>query len=275
MGYAMALEYAVLIINISDPKWKRIYDVSSPMRFSPEQLPFRMIGVKDKTKVSNILDMVHKLIGNDKIKIMRILAHGNSGEMEFPGLEDVDNISNEWSRLQKYFAPLARLELHACGLASQTSILRADAHLSDANFYTTVRGTFTGNASGKGLIYLRKVARVFGVQVVAGVNMQGISESSWSFDGDTVTVQPNGKFHLDSEGTRIWDLEAQDRAAYQFLQRIEEKYIKAGDLNRARQLLNELIKIYPKSGAAGAARNRLKNANLDAFTYLPDGSPAA
>jgi hypothetical protein len=42
----------------------------------------------------------------------------------------------------------------------------------DARPGNTVPGTFRGQADGRGLKYLRRVAVVFGVNVVAGIDVQ-------------------------------------------------------------------------------------------------------
>ncbi len=200
-------------------------------------------------------DVVNKALTTveigQKIMIMRILAHGNSGQLLFPWLLDTSSISLEYQRFQYFFDPLARLEVHGCGVASDTPIPKSNGV-----------GKFAGYTSGNGLKYLRKMAQVFGVKVVAGIDEQYTHRNNWGYDGDTVTVFPNGSFHLDSAVGREYDLQGQQRAASNWLTEIDKEISKGGQLNRCRNSLQELIRMYPKTLAAKWAADRLRQPNL-------------
>jgi len=97
---------------------------------------------------------------------------------------------------------------------------------------------------------------------VAGINVQLVRPNNWGFEGDTVTVMPNGKFSMESEGTRKWDVEATESAARKYLDFIVKGYINPGDLMQARNMLRELIKQYPGTVAKRLAEDRLGRTNL-------------
>ena len=108
---------------------------------------------------------------------------------------------------------------------------------------------------------------------MAGINVQVVSPRSWRFEGDTVIVYPNGKFAMDSEGTRVWDLESQEKAAREYLDRIIRTMINQGQLSQARQELQNLVRRYGKTSAAREADDRLSNRELKpTLEVLPDGS---
>jgi hypothetical protein len=117
------------------------------------------------------------------------------------------------------------------------------------------------------------VSSVFGIQVAAGINVQTVSQKSWKFEGDTLTVFPNGKFVIDSEGTRLWDIASHQKAAKEYLRMIVNR-IAQGQLVQARQDLQNLIRNYSQTSAAREAADRLKNPDLQPtpLEVMPDGS---
>jgi hypothetical protein len=242
--------------------------------YSPEKLPTHAVGVRIGMPAREVVDLILHGVGNSQVQVLRTVAHGDYGYYEFPHLYMEDMISLEYARLKKIWAPNARFEMHGCGLASETSILRKGVAARDAKSHNTVKGTFSGRSDGKGLRYLRRVASTVGAQVVAGVNVQEAPPNSFGFEGDTVTVVPNGKFRYDSEGTRGWDIEAINREAMRWLDTIEELYIEPGRISEGRLKLKELIAKYPQTWAAKYARERLETRDLKRAPsqQLPDGS---
>src|SRR5205085_8197945 len=72
-----------------------------------------------------VVDTVLKYVDiGQKVHIMRILSHGNAGGMDFPYLWNVRVVALEYQRFQYFFDPSARLELHGCGVASDTDITK-------------------------------------------------------------------------------------------------------------------------------------------------------
>ena len=266
----MANIIAFHAFNISSTVGSACYTQSNV--YSQEQLPTVTMSVHDYTPAKQVVDFMLHLIGASKVQILRTVAHGDSGFYRFPHMWVEAGISLEYARLTRTFATNARFELHGCGIASETSILKDGVAVEDATVANTVSGTFSGRSTGRGLKYLRKVASTFGVPVTAGVDVQIAEPNKFTFEGDTVTVYPNGKFRYDSEGTRTWDLEAINRAAMDWLRSIDQHYIEAGDVTQGRAKLKELIAKYPKTPAATEARRRLGFKDLKGSQQLPDGS---
>src|SRR5262249_55547072 len=145
--------------------------------------------------------------------------------------------------------------------------------ISDARRENTVPGTFRGRSDGAGLTYLRRVAQVFNVQVAAGIDVQVVSKSGWRFEGDTITVFPNGKFVYDNEGTRVWDLASREKAAREYLNYIATELIAKGSLTEARKALTELAAKYKETSVAREAEERLKQPKLQlGMEKSPDGT---
>jgi hypothetical protein len=263
---------ALHVFNTSDPIGERGFRQSSS--YSPEGLPTAAIAVQNLTPASKVVDLMLHCVGGARVQVLRTLAHGNSGYYDFPYMWIVDMISLEYRRLKGSFAENARYELHGCGVASETDILKKGVDVRDARPGNTVPGTFRGQADGRGLKYLRRVAVVFGVNVVAGIDVQTAPPNSWGFEGDTVTVSPNGKFATDSEGTRDWDIEATNRAAMNWLNTIDELYVQSGRVTEGRMVLQQLIAKYPRTWAAKYAKERLGRTDLKKAPseQLPDGS---
>ena len=129
---------ALHVFNTSDPIGERGFRQSSS--YSPEGLPTAAIA-RSKSDACE--------------QGLRTLAHGNSGYYDFPHMWVVDMISLEYTRLKGSFAENARYELHGCGVASETDILKKGADVRDARPGNTVPGTFRGQADGRGLKSLR------------------------------------------------------------------------------------------------------------------------
>jgi hypothetical protein len=222
------------------------------------------------TPAGEIVDRVLKPIGPDqKMHIMRMVSHGNTGHMEFPRMEDPLLIGLEYQRFRNYFDPAARLELHGCGVASDTDIAKPGTDFRHPKASDAVPGKFAGYTNGRGLTFLRRVANVFGVQVVGAVDVQHVSANRWEYEGDTVTVFPGGKFQLDNALGRPYDLAAQQHAAADWLTRID-KMINEGQLDQSRSALKDLIRLYPKTLAADWAKTRLDSPNLKAPALYSD-----
>jgi hypothetical protein len=226
---------------------------------------------------SKVVDRILKPIGAwQKIHVMRIVTHGDAGGMFLPGMLTTRFISPEWRRLRSYFDPTARVELHVCGVASETSIIRPGASAAGPRLADVRPGTFSGAKDGVGLTFLRAVAATLGTTVVAGVDFQVVRPNDWDFEHDTVTVAPGGRFHFDSSETRAPGRNTPEEAADKELEMIQSMLIKEKLYPEARTHLAELIRNYPRTRAAQRARVLL-NTNFhpprDANFNLPPLAP--
>jgi len=264
----MARDIAVHLFNRSEPFFAGLY-AKNPR--SPGGLPTGAVGTHDNAKTSEVIAAVKSIVGvGDRVRVMRMVGHGNGGVFYFPGMWNYYNTSVDYAQLRGVFAPGGRLEIHGCGVASESDIMKPGADPRDAGFKNTVPGRFTGKADGRGLVYLKRVAAIFNVPTTAAINVQIVSANDWSYEGDTVTVYPNGKYVMDSEGTRSWDLEAVARAASSFKTFILETYAFKGKYQEAIRQLRELIKTYPRTPAAEWARDHLTVDELKKDLFLPD-----
>lgn len=255
---------AVHLYSMADDGFVKLYRQNPP---SPDRLPTGAVGVYEKNSAGQIVAAIRKVAGGNPIKVMRIVGHGNCGVFEFPHLEAYDRCSQTFGDIpkSKMWAPLARLELHGCGLVSETNILKPGTDVADANPYNTVPGTFTGDPGGYGLALLRRIASLFNVPTTAAVNAQTVGTANWGFEGRTVTVQPNGKFLLQDENTRTWDVAAQERAAESYKYRITNNYIYKGQYEAAVRQFRDLIKVFPSTETAAWARKNLTVAAMKAI----------
>lgn len=265
----MASEIAVHMFAESDGRIKKLRDQN---KGCPEGLATINIGVLDKATGVDIVKVVTEKTRDRRIRVMRTVAHGNAGIYWFPGFWNVHLVSQDFMKLTPLFAGIARLELHGCGLASETDILKPGIAIRDANETNTVPGTFTGRSTGAGLVFLRRIASIFKIPVVAGIDVQRVHLDTFDFQGDTVTVQPNGKFSMDSEGTRDWDVAATNRAANQYLLTIDRQYVSKGQYQAAIRELRLLMRDYPRSSAAAWASRHLSEDALkrDPYVMVPD-----
>ena len=223
--------------------------------------------------IDTILDKVLEPKGpigpNRKIEIIRIAAHGNAGVLYFPAMYNTTLVNARWAGLRSFYNPNAQLEIHGCGVASQTDILKPGSNPRDPNLGDVVAGTFNGRADGLGLTYLRTVARAFGIPVTAGIDYQFVEANSWEFEHDTVTVFPNGRFRYDSNETRGMTAPMLETAALKELSRITSQLIDKHKYPDARIHLQRLIANYPATEAAKRARQRM----ADNFAPLPAMAP--
>lgn len=246
----MAADIAIHMYNISYPEFEAPFKRNMSAGATP---PIRRVGAFHKSTPRQMVDAVKSTLGSNRMSVMRIMSHGNSGVFFFPGLWNYNLIALEYAEMRPLFAPLARLELHGCGVVSETSVLKEGANPHSPRRSDAVPGTFTGNKNGQGLRYLKRVASFFNVPTVGAVNVQPLD--TWSYEGDTVTAYPfSDKFHMDSEGTRIWDFDAQRHAAEQYRAFIIKNYVKTRQFHEALRQFKDLAKRYPNTTAGAQAR---------------------
>nr|WP_047572533.1 hypothetical protein [Methylobacterium sp. ZNC0032] len=243
----MAAGIAVHLFNISDASHRYDYNLRTP---SPDGLPTKLIGAVNGNTADQIIAAVVKVAEGQKIKAMRILAHGNAGQLAFPQMDDEYTISSKFKALRSYFGPMARIEIHGCGVASETDIMRPGVDYRQARRTSDFKpGTFTGKNGGAGLSYLRRFASILNARVTGAVDVQHFDEQ-WSYEGRTVTVEPNGKFVLESEAMRDWDIAATERSAAAFWDRIQSDFIRYKAYVQARANMRDLVKRFPHTQTA-------------------------
>jgi hypothetical protein len=260
-------DIAIHMYNISFP----LFEANYKRKMSRgADIPFRQVGAYHKSTPKQIVQAVKDVLGRDRVAVMRIMSHGNSGFLNFPGLEDQRYISMAYVDLRSAFAPPGRLEIHGCAVASETDTLKPGANPDSPRRSDAVDGTFTGNKNGRGLVYLKRVASFFNVPTVGAVDVQ--SPETWSYERNTVTAYPfSDKFFMDTEDTRIWDFEAQNRAASAYEHRIINDFAKAGLYRQALQMFKELAKTYPNSGAGQRARRIIDTDDVEALVKPMQG----
>jgi hypothetical protein len=230
-----------------------------------------LFGVADPIDavLSALLPPKGALGSNRKIEIMRIAAHGDAGHLIFPAMQNPNVVSYRWGWLQSFYTTNTKLEIHGCSVASETSTLKSGANLRNPDFSDLLPGTFCGRADGLGLVYLRKVARTFGISVTAAIDYQVVEPNDWEFEHDTVTVFPNGRFRYDSDETRGMTASMIEKQAFKELSRITSQLIDKHKYVDARRHLEQLINNYPGTEAAKRARQRI----ADNFAPLPPMVP--
>jgi len=262
----MAREIALHMYNLSYPQFQPAYKRKMA---AAGGLSVAQVGAYHKSTAEQVVAAARNAVGADRVSVMRMMSHGNSGIFFFPGMWNYYLTSVKYADLRSIFAPLARLEIHGCGVASESDVLKPGANPHSPRASDAVPGTFTGNRKGAGLVYLKRVASIFNLPSTGAIDVQ--PDNSWSYRGDTVTAFPfSEKFAMDSEGTRIWDLEALGRAAEQFRHFILKEYAFKGRYQEAIRQLRELISRYPRTPAAEWARTHLTIEALKSGLLLAD-----
>jgi hypothetical protein len=130
--------------------------------------------------------------GRGQIKLVRICAHGNRGFVQLGKDNLTVGTAGQWSLLKPYFAgdESARIEIHACGVASATDIVKHDARNRAVRDRTGHLVCTPGvlnywDPKGAGMALLRALHRATGVPVVAGINCQ-IADENYLFEGPVV-----------------------------------------------------------------------------------------
>ncbi|MGE7472623.1 hypothetical protein ACQKLX_24560 [Bosea sp. NPDC003192] len=233
----MANEVAVHAVYLEDSTMIHAFNLKQG---GPDALPTGHTGIPKGFSPQKIVDKILAAANGNKIKILRLLAHGDAGEFDFPGIEDRSSVSSKYTQLRKAFAPLARIEVHGCGCASEEEL--------DGG-----KGEYTGDRKGRGLLFLWAVAKTFNVPVTGAVDTQG-GWDGWGYSGVTVTISPAGKFYAQKPGQRWWDPGSANEQARREFDRIETQYIKKKLYAQARAALRNLIQLYPTSKEAAEAK---------------------
>lgn len=143
------------------------------------------------TPPATISSWIKQQIGPNKIHIMRIVAHGDSGAF-FLGQVYQKNSFLAWQSLAGCFDPAARVELHSCAIASDVSL-----HTNMVQPGNTLkRGRFSGSSSGRGVQFMRALAQAVNAKVIASIDDGFVGSNRWSLSktdiNNAITVFPDG-----------------------------------------------------------------------------------
>lgn len=232
----MAKEVTVHAVYLQDSTMIHAFNLRQG---GADLLPTGHTGIPKGYSPQKIIDKILAAANGGRIKILRLLAHGDAGEFDFPGVEDRSSVSSKYAQLRKAFAPMARIEIHGCGCASEKKL--------DHDI-----GKYSGDPKGRGLRFLWAVAQTFNVPVTGAVDSQG-NWDGWGYSGVTVTISPAGKFYAEKPGQRWWDPSSADAEAKAEFYRIKKLYIDKKLYVDARIALRVLMANYPTSEAAGWA----------------------
>jgi hypothetical protein len=134
-------------------------------------------------------------LGAQSVDMIRLCGHGDSGKLQFgEGLNESNAAA--FRELAVFMKPdLNRIgvEIHGCGVGSDTSIVGAGSTIN--NPVCVPGSTQNGN---RGLNFLKKLAKAINRNVKAGLNCQTVynSNDDWRFEGMTITVKPDGNSWL-------------------------------------------------------------------------------
>jgi hypothetical protein len=150
-----------------------------------------------ETVVAQILDGKARA---EKMELLRLCAHGDSGGI-WLGL----GLKTQWTPslapLREHFVDRLtdkKVEIHGCGVASDTSILKPSADLIHPRLEDTVPGTFGGQRDrvgfgGQGFMFLLSLAVVTMTRVEGAINVQAANRQ-FRYFGDSVIVWPDGQW---------------------------------------------------------------------------------
>jgi len=143
------------------------------------------------TRPSDVCNWIKQQIGPNKIHILRIVAHGDSGAF-FLGQVYQKNSFIDWQPLKGHFDPAARIEIHSCAVASDIPLHNNMLQPGQ----TPKRGTFSGNSNGQGVQFMQAFAKAVNAKVIASIDDAYVNSSRWSLSNtginNPVTVLPDG-----------------------------------------------------------------------------------
>ncbi|GAB3225830.1 hypothetical protein [Spirosoma arcticum] len=143
------------------------------------------------TAAGDIVGWIKQQIGPNKIHILRIVAHGDSGAFFLGKVYNQDNIY-EWWTLRGCFDSAARVELHSCAIASEAT-LHVDLQQPGRR---KKFGKYSGNPNGQGVKFMRYLASAVNAKVVASIDDHFVGSNRWGMNKtdifNPVTVYPNG-----------------------------------------------------------------------------------
>ena len=188
---------SVHLFDGSDPKFVLLYNQDNGQRVNYMTTLKRIVSFG--TPVSKTADWIKGQISTNKIHIMRIVAHGDSGAFFLGKLFEGYNVYDWWV-LRGCFDSAARIELHSCGVASDV-ILHNDLRNPGA---VLKQGKFSGDPDGRGITFMRNLAKAVNVKVVASIGDHLVGSNKWTFF-QPVTVDPYGNIKTDAFNPMVPD----------------------------------------------------------------------
>lgn len=157
-------------------------------------------------------EVVKKILGakpsHEKLELLRVCAHGDSG-----GIWLGRGLKAQWTPalepLREHFVDRLqgrKVEIHGCGVASDTSVLKPGADPFHPRLEETVPGHFGGERDrvgfmGQGHTFLLSIAVVTMAPVEGAINVQA-ADRRFTYFGDSVIVWPDGRTERVSRTSR-------------------------------------------------------------------------
>jgi hypothetical protein len=129
--------------------------------------------------------------GYYSVDMIRLCGHGDSGQLQL-GEGLTESNADQFSELAVCMKPDYQrigVEIHGCGVASDTSVLGASSTINNP---ICVPGSSQNGDRGRN--FLKKLAKAIGRHVKGGLNCQYVLDryDDWKFEGPTITATPWG-----------------------------------------------------------------------------------
>lgn len=171
------------VVYVWDERWPGSFSFATERAF-PGVHRFG-VTVTRNDPMSRIVSQIQGLSqGHGQIKLLRICAHGNHGFVQLGKDNLTVGTAVEWAHLRPYFSKdqAARIEIHACGVASATNVLVRDR---SGHVVCTPGILDYWDPKGTGMAMLSALRRATGTPVVAGVDCQ-TADDNYAFEGPVV-----------------------------------------------------------------------------------------
>jgi hypothetical protein len=178
------------IIYVWDERWPGSFEFARKHAIAGE--PSFGFTAHKSSRIGWILSQIIGLSqGPGEIKLLRICAHGNMGYVQLGKDGLTVATAAHMSVLKHFFSkdPATRIEIHACGVASATNIVksRAGQPVRDARGHLVCEPGFIDlwEPRGSGMLLLDAIRKATGTTVLAGIDCQNPDED-YAFEGPVV-----------------------------------------------------------------------------------------
>jgi hypothetical protein len=167
-----------MLMYVFDERWPGAFESARHMPWTTVEV----LKVRKDATITSIVTLIRENAIED-IETLLLCAHGNSGYLQLgEGLNH--GRANHFSRLAGKFESGGVIEIHGCGVASSTDVLKGFDKKGGA-----VCKAGTQSSSGAGELLLSALATATGASVKAALNCQ-LADAGFDFEGPTVTVKP-------------------------------------------------------------------------------------